>query len=621
VTEDPNQLDANSRLLKEALSLHRGNSLLEAKKLYTQIHTNSPTHFDALQLLGLVAFQQGMHEDAIRLFSMALKVNPKHAVTHFHLGLTFKKSRLLDKALMSFGQAIEIDPQFAKAYQVRGNTFVEMANYDLAFKDYQRTIQIKPDSADAFLSVGNLYKRLKQYPQAIEAYKSAKAIQPKLPYLNGILLNTKMLLCDWDNFDQDLKELESAIESGEMVSAPFPLLSLSESQKTLKKSSELYGKLLYPANGALGVLPRRNLNGKIRIGYFSADFHEHATAYLTAELFELHDPNRFEIYAFSYGPTTNDPMQKRIQKAFYGFIDISNKSDLDAAKLARDLNIDIAVDLKGYTQDARPGVFAYRAAPLQVSYLGYPGTIGTEYMDYLIADKTVIPEEDQSFYTEKILYMPHCYQVNDQKREVSPRIFSKLECGLPENSFIFCCFNNSYKITPSTFNSWMNILKDSQNSVLWLLESHPESNKNLRKEAAIRGVDPNRLIFAKRLPAKEHLSRIKLADLFLDTRPYNAHTSASDALWMGVPVLTQFGKTFPSRVASSLLTQMELPDLITASSLEYEALAIHLTKNPNKLCEIKNKLQRNKLMMPLFNTKLFATNIEDLYQRIFQLTN
>lgn len=618
MTEDPNQLDANSRLLKEALALHRGNSLLEAKKLYTQIHTNSPTHFDALQLLGLVAFQQGMHEDAIRLFSMALKVNPKHAVTHFHLGLTFKKSRLLDKALMSFGQAIEIDPQFAQAYQVRGNTFVETANYDLAFKDYQKTIQIKPDSADAFLSIGNLYKRLKQYTQALTAYKSAKAIQPKLPYLNGILFNTKMLLCDWDNFDQDLKELESRIESGVMASAPFPLLALSESQKTLKKSSELYGQMLYPTNDALGAFPQRNLNGKMRIGYFSADFHDHATAHLTAELFELHNRDQFEIIAFSYGPITDDPLQVRLRKAFTQFIDVSSKSDLDTAKLARETRIDIAVDLKGYTQDARPGIFAYRAAPIQINYLGYPGTMGMDYYDYLIADKTTVLTYEEEMYSENILYMPHCYQVNDRKRSLSNKSFTRQECGLPENSFIFCCFNNSHKITPNTFNSWMNILKKCKHSVLWLLESQTEASENLRKEALIRGVDPSRLIFAKRLPATEHLSRLKLADLFLDTLPYNAHTSASDALWMGVPVLTQIGKTFPGRVATSLLKALELKSLITVSTSEYESVAVQLAQNPYELREIKSLLLQNKLLAPLFNTPKFVTDLEDLYLKIYK---
>jgi len=620
VDENRKHQEENARLLKEALVLHRRNSLEEAKKLYTQIQSKAPNHFDSLQLLGLAAFQQEMHQDAIRLFGMALKVNPRHALTHFHLGLAFKKLKLLVEALASFNNAIAIDPQYAQAYQGRANTFLEMAKYDLAFADYQKAIQVKPDFADALLGIGNLHKKFKQYSQALKAYETAKTIAPDLPYLKGILLNTKMLLGDWNNFNADLQGLELAIQSDTLVSAPFPLLALSESPVILKKSSELYSQVLYPPNNALGPIGNRTPNNKLRIGYFSTDLHDHAIAHLTAELFELHDQQRFETFAFSYSPVTNDPMQLRLRKAFSQFIEVSNKSDIDIAKLARDLEIDIAVDLTGYTQNSRTGIFSYRAAPIQVNYLGYPGTMGAKYMDYLIADKTVIPEEDQGFYTEKILYMPHCYQVNDRKREASPRIFTKQECGLPENNFVFCCFNNSYKITPSTFDSWMNILKACPDSVLWLLESQPEANENLRKEALLRGVDPNRLVFAGRLSAAEHLNRIQLADLFLDTTPYNAHTTCSDALWMGVPVLTQYGKTFPSRVAASLLKAIELSNLITTSTLEYEKLAIELAKNPDELNAIKLRLKNNRLKAPLFNTASFTNALEQHYEDIYRFS-
>jgi predicted O-linked N-acetylglucosamine transferase (SPINDLY family) len=369
---------------------------------------------------------------------------------------------------------------------------------------------------------------------------------------------------------------------------------------------------------SLGPILKRARQKKIRIGYFSADFHNHATAYLMAELFERHDKGKFELIAFSFGPQTNDVMQLRVSQAFDQFIDVASMSNLEVAQFSRELEIDIAIDLKGLTQDSRLGIFSFKAAPIQVSYLGYPGTLGVDYIDYLIADKTLIPKTSIHHFSEKIVYLPNSYQVNDRHRLIASTHFTKQELGLPKDAFIFCCFNNNYKITPDVFDSWVRILKAVDSSVLWLLQDNSTASMNLQKEAANRGLDPTRLVFAERMALPEHLARHKAADLFLDTLPYNAHTTASDALWAGLPVLTCIGESFASRVAASLLNAIGLPELITETRVDYEALAIELATNPSKLKEIKEKLAQNRLTTPLFDTVLFTKHIEAAYTLMYE---
>ena len=337
-----------------------------------------------------------------------------------------------------------------------------------------------------------------------------------------------------------------------------------------------------------------------------------------AELFERHDRSVCELIAFSFGPDTNDEMRKRLVAAFDKFINVRTHSDKDVALLSRSLGIDIAVDLKGYTRQSRPGIFSFRAAPLQVNYLGYPGTMGAEFIDYLIADATLIPEANQQHYSEKIAYLPNSYQVNDAKRPISDKAFTRKELGLPQTGFVFCCFNNNYKITPGTLDGWMRILKQVEGSVLWLLEDNPKAASNLIKEAAHRGVGAERLIFAPRMPLAEHLARHRLADLFIDTLPCNAHTTASDALWAGLPVLTCVGEAFASRVAASLLNGVQLPELITSTQSAYEARAIELATNPESLRHVKQELANHRLTTPLFDTQLFARHLEAAYTAMYE---
>ena len=379
-------------------------------------------------------------------------------------------------------------------------------------------------------------------------------------------------------------------------------------------AAQICAEQRYPAVQPSGAFPLRPKGGKIRIGYFSADFHNHATTYLTAEMLELHDPSRFELYGFSFGPDRQDDMRKRVSSAFHKFSDVRDKSDRDVARYSRALGIDIAIDLKGYTAGARLGIFAERCAPIQVSYLGYPGTTGAGYMDYIIADRTIIPKDRQGDYTECAVCLPDSYQVNDSKRKISDKSFVRRELGLPESGFVFCCFNGNYKILPATFDIWMRLLKSVEGSVLWLMEDSRVAANNLRREAERRGVDSTRLVFAQRMKLDEHLARHRAADLFLDTLPCNAHTTASDALWAGLPVLTCVGEAFAGRVAASLLQTIGLPELITQTHPEYEALALELARNPEKLSAIRQKLAHNRSASPLFDAGRYTRHIEAAYQ-------
>ncbi len=453
---------------------------------------------------------------------------------------------------------------------------------------------------------------------ARDSYERALGIDAGLEYIYGAWLHSRMKICDWSGLDADAARLFEKIENGEPATLPFPLLALVDSPSLQRKAAEIWIDDKRPGSLALPPIAKRARPAKIRIGYFSADFHNHATSHLIAELFERHDRNRFEIAAFSFGPDNSDEMRKRIRAASDLFVDVRRATDKEIALKSRELAIDIAIDLKGLTQANRMGIFARRAAPIQVSYLGYPGTCGAKYIDYLIADATLIPPGSRQHYHEKIAYLPHTYQVNDRRRLIADRSFSREELGLPPAGFVFCSFNNNYKITRAGFESWMRILGQVDGSVLWLLEDNPTASRNLRMAARARGVSDERLVFAKRLPVAEHLARHRAADLFIDTLPCNAHTTASDALWAGLPVLTCIGEAFAARVAASLLRAVGLPELITDTRDEYETLAVELATNPRSLGQIKKVLAQNRLGTPLFDSQLFTAHIEAAYAQMHE---
>ena len=579
---------------------------------------SSPSDAEYLLNHGNALFSLKQCDAALQSYDRSLEIKPDYAQAHLNRGNALRDLKRYDDALTSYGRALECKPAYAEAHLNIGNVLRELKCYEDARVRYDRALEIEPGYADAYLNRGNVLYELKRHDDALASYRCALEIRPEGGFVYGNWLHMKMWICDWTGLPGAVLSLVDKVTLGKEASEPFPILALSDSLPLQRQGAEIWQKNKAPASDSLPVLGKRARGARIRIGYYSADFHNHATAYLMAELFERHDRSRFELIAFSFGPDVKDEMRGRVQAAFDRLIDVSKQPDKDVASLSRSLGVDIAVDLKGFTQDSRPGIFACRAAPIQVNYLGYPGTMGAQYIDYLIADHTLIPEAARQHYSEKIAYLPHSYQVNDSKRPISERVFTRAEAGLPETGFVFCCFNNNYKITPETFDGWMRLLKQVEGSVLWLLEDNASAARNLRQEAQARGVDADRLVFAGRLPLDEHLARHRLADLFLDTLPCNAHTTASDALWAGLPVLTCTGEAFASRVAASLLNAIRLPELITTSQAAYEALAIELATQPERLKALRHKLADNRLTAPLFDTALFTRHIEQAYEQMLE---
>ena len=497
-----------------------------------------------------------------------------------------------------------------------GIVLKSLGQLDTALKSCKQALAIKPDYAEAHYNLGGTLEGLGKLDEAVESYDRAIILKPDINFILGVLLHTKMHLCIWDDLENRLNELTNKINNGEKVIVPFALLALIDNPDIQRKAAEIYANEEHPKSYLLSKIEPYPKHKKIRIGYFSADFRDHPVSHLTAELYETHDRNQFEIYAFSFGSDTKDEMNLRIKSGVDHFHDVRMMSHKAVAMFTRSIELDIAVDLGGFTQNSRTGIFAMSAAPIQISWIGYPGTMGANYYDYLVADQTIIPEKNQKYYSEKIVYLPN-YQVNDSKQSPSATIFTRQDLGLPEIGFVFCCFNNTFKFTPSTFDGWGKILKQVDGSVLLIYADNESAKINLTKEIAHRGIDPSRLIYGKRLPKSEYLARYRVADLFLDTLPYNAGTTASDALRMGLPVLTCQGNSFVSREASSVMNSINLPELITTTQEQYESLAIELATNPEKLKIIKDKLIDNLATSALYDTPLFTRHLETAYLKMY----
>lgn len=626
---------------------------LEGIKLLKSSTQRDPKQFWAFNALGVGHLNLQHYQEAIFSFNRAIALKPDYVEAYFNLGKTQRALHQYQDAIDSYSKCIALNERYPDAYNNRGTIYSEdLKQYERALADYQKfidlapknffgyynlgntlkaldslddalacyckSIELYPQHAESHFYCGNILVRLKQYDQALTCYERVINLDANIECILSGLIQVKMILCDWSGLQLLLDQLKLEINESEKAASPFVLLGLIDDPELQKNNVLNYVKLKHPAKYSLPAIQKSVTNNSIRIGYFSGDFHNHATMHLMAELFEAHDKNKFELIGFSFGPELQDEWRNRAVNAFDKFIDVRSKSDLEVAELARNLHIDIAIDLKGYTQDSRTGIFAYRAAPIQVNYLGYPGTMGSEYIDYIIADSTVIPKSSQQYYSEKIVYLPNSYQVNVSNRVIAEKIISRDEVGLPENGFVFCCFNNNWKITPDVFDGWMRILNQVKSSVLWLFKSNDSAAKNLSQEAKSRGIDPSRIIFAPMLPIEQHLKRIQLADLFLDTLPYNAHTTSSDALRIGLPVLTLIGKSFAGRVAASLLNTVGLPELITTHQDAYESLAITLATNPVELDKIKQKLKNNLQDSTLFNAITFTAHIESAYSTMYQ---
>jgi protein O-GlcNAc transferase len=698
----------------QALALHQRGQFDEAEPLYRAVIKKLPKHFDALHLLGVLEAQRGNSAAAVKLFDLAIKIDPLSAAAHSNRGNTLLDLKQPEKALGSFERALRLQPNNPETLNNRGNALADLKRYDEALASYENALQLKPDYAealnnrgdvllkldrpeealasceralelrpdystahnnlgnaltglkrfeealtsydraihfrpdypeaynnrgmalselkrhedavasfryaldlkshyaDAINNLGKALQELKHYDEAIEAFVRLSKIAPDYPSARGNLFNARLQCCDWMDYEKTVDEFISLTAKDDSTFGAFSFLAISANSALQLKSSTKFSASFAPATPASLWSGERYQHDRIRIAYLSSDFYNHAVTLLMAGLFERHDRSRFEVIAVSFGDRQADVMRERLLKSFDQFIDVRQNSDLDVAQMLREMEIDIAVDLNGHTENCR-NILAYRPAPIQVNYLGFPGTMGAPFIDYIIGDTYVIPPDRQPHYSEKVVYLPDTYQVNDSKRVVAARTLSRAEARLPQQSFVFCCFNNSNKITPQIFDVWMRLLHGVRNGVLWLIGSGTSVERNLRREAQDRGIVSEKLIFSPRLEYSEYLASYRCADLFLDTLPFNAGTTASDALWAGLPVLTCSGDAFASRMAGSLLNAIGLPELITRSLEDYESLALNLATTPEMLSDIKARLVRNRATHPLFDTDRFCRHIESAY--------
>jgi protein O-GlcNAc transferase len=601
----------------EALN-NRGNTLRAMKRFdealasYDQAIIVKPAYAEALHNRGLVLHDLERYGEALASYDQALMIQPRSVEALNNRGLVLIELKRFADALASYDEALALKPDHAEALNNRGNALAALRRWSEALEAYGKALAIEPNYAEALHNRGNIFQALNQHEQAMSSYREALSQNPDHPHALSGLASSALYSCEWTSIGTISEQLHTHVAKRRSIIDPFTFLAYCDDPSLLQKCARnwnLHEVPSLPAPLWHGEVWR---NHRIRIGYLSADFREHATSFLTEELFNLHDRNRFEILGVSYGPDDGSSLRARVIKSFDQFYDVRSKSDHEVAILLRDLQVDIVVDLMGYTENSRPGILAFRPAPIQINYLGFPGTMGAEFMDYVIADKIVAPFDQQEFCTERIVHLPDCFQVNNSKRQIAPAP-TREQCGLPEHGFVFCCFNNHYKITPQVFDIWMRFLRAVEKSVLWLIRGNTASEKNLRKEAAKRGVDPARIIFAPKIKHEEHLARHPVADLFLDTLPINAGTTASDALWAGLPLVTCTGRSVASRLGSSLLHAIGLPELATSSLEAYEALALKLATEPALLHSMRQKLEENRTSHPLFDTMRFCRHLETAY--------
>ncbi len=559
-------------------------------------------------------------DEALASYERALELEPGFAEAWGNRGLALRDVSRFEEARASFETVLTLEPGNAVAMNSHGNVLRDMKKFDEAIHSYGAAIQARPSYAEALINRGYTHWALKRYDAGTADVERALGLEPDYPYGRGEVLHARMYAADWHDFAARRAELVELVRAGKRAIQPFNFQAIAETAADAQACSRIWARDKYPQQ--VPARPHdpsaRRTEAKIRIGYVSGEFRQQATALLMAGLYERHDRAKFEIIAIDSGTNDRSPMRARLENSFDRWIAITGLSDGQAADVIRDAGIDILVNLNGFFGEARMGVFARRPAPIQVNYLGFPATLGAPYIDYILADKVIIPEAEQHFYDEQVITLPGCYQANDDRGRPMAETPLRADAGLPRHGFVFCNFNSAYKLTPGTFDSWMRILSRVEGSVLWILESPAPFAANLRLQAEARGVAAERLIFAPDLPTEQHLARLKLANLFLDGLPYNAHTTGSDALWAGVPLITRKGATFPGRVAASLLEAAGLGELVTESAAEFETLAVRLAKNPKDLEQVRTKLTVNRDTCALFDTDRFRKTIEAAYLEMWR---
>ena len=637
-----------------ALEHFRAGRMAEAEGLCRAILQAVPGMGEVAQLLGVTVMMQNRPQEAEEILRQSIAMRPDLADSHGNLGTVLQSLGRMAEALAAHDRCVQLSPATPEAYVNRGSARLTLGDRNGAATDFARALRLRPVDALAAANLGVALREAHRVAEAERALRRALVAEPghaeamlgyahtlrelgrlagaKTAYTRAVALSpakTEALcyhlylmqtLCDWDDYERLCARVTEIIDQDGGIVIPLATLSIDTTPAQQDRSARLFFDRVVKRAAAAPLQARvPSPAGRLRIAYVSADFHEHATAFLAAELFELHDRERFEVLAYSYGPDDGSAMRQRLVKAFDRFRDIRSVP-LDAvARCMADDGVDIMIDLKGYTKQTRLDLLSRRLAPVEVSYLGYPGTIGCPHMDYVIGDRFVTPPEHQPFYAERLAILPDAYQINDRHRPLPEQVPSRAECGLPEDGVVFAAFNTAYKISPAMFALWMRILKRVPGSVLWLFEANPLAAGNLKARAQAQGIDPARLVFAPPRPLADHIARYRVADLALDTLPYTGHTTTSDALWAGCPVVTCLGGTFASRVAASLLSAAGLPDTITRSLAEYEDLAVALAGDPARRAGFRKRLEDGRMTAPLFDSGRFTRNLERAYQVMWSL--
>jgi protein O-GlcNAc transferase len=569
--------------------------------------------------LGAALHQQGKVDDALAVFERALATNPSYADALLNRGnLLFELGRY-EEARDTYDRVLALTPDYVPALSNRAYSSLKLGFYDEALAGYDRALSVAPDNAAVLDNRGNILFGLGRHEEAAADFTRVVRIQPERPHARGNLLYSRLLSCDWTDYATQIAAVTADVAVQKPAAHPFMFLNAPASAETQLICAKLFADERFPPSPEPLWRDEIYRHDRVRLAYLSADFGHHPVAYALAQLWETHDKTRFETIAISFGPVATDAFGQRLRQSFDRFVDVRDRSDREIAALLREMEVDIAVDLMGYTTSCRPGIFALRPASIQVNFLGYPGTTGADYRDYIIADRIVIPEPEQRAYSEQVAYLPGTFMPFDTTRQIPEHTPTRREAGLPETGFVFCSFNNAFKITPPVFDTWMRLLLEVEGSVLWLSGGSPASIRNRRSQAQQCGVDPDRLIFASRVErVEDHLARHRLAGLFLDTSPYNAHVTAADALWAGLPIITCPGPSFSSRVAASLLHAAGLPELVTDSLAAYETLALNLARDPTRLTGIKAQIKRKRTRFSLFDADGYRRRLESAYATMWQ---
>jgi predicted O-linked N-acetylglucosamine transferase (SPINDLY family) len=604
--------------ITRGFELQSQNLIDEAKEVFHHVLNQDDKNILALYSIGAIEQQRGSSEEALVYFDRGVAAKSDFAPMWFSRGVVLQSLKRHNEALDCFDKALEINHEYIEALVNKGAVLAEMKRHKDALLNYEELLKIEPHNTRALNNRGILLSDFKMFDLAIQTYKLLLQVDPEYEYALGLLAFAKLHSCDWDGIEAYCQQVTDGVRAGKRVCKSQGYLAMASDPKDHMQCARIFADHYFPAKDPIWK-GEQYTHEKIRIAYISPDFREHPVGHLTAGIFEQHDKDKFEIIAISLGLDDGSRLRQRMVNAFSQFIDVRQMRSIDIATMLREMEIDIVVDLAGYTADSRTDIFAHRPVPVQVNYLGYSSTLGADYMDYIIADRHIIPEEFKEYYSEEVIYMPDTYLPTDASVQISPNTPSRSEHGLPVDGFVFCSFNHDYKINPPVFDVWMRLLKNVPGSVLWLMKLNESAERNLVKEAEARGVQADRIVFATRVERiEDHLARYRIADLFLDTTPYNAHTTTSDVLRVGLPVLTCRGKAFAGRVAAGLLNVVGLPEMVTDSLEEYEALALRLAQNKEELIRIRQKLLRNIETTPLYDTVRYCRNLEQLYTTMWE---